>query len=153
MGSSISSQQAEEFTTLASLLDPYLLIQTRGLTPVATPGPAYRDGGLPRRVPMFQQGLGKLSLGHNLQKETKGKHYVCNSRPILKHSPLQNASLTAPPELIHVRVSIYESSFVSEPLWIQISPPFPSSMCAVRKGVRNLVWEMVLLLMRCLYQN
>lgn len=83
-----------------------LLIQTRGLTPVATPVPAYRDGGLPRRVPVFQQGLGKLSLGHNLQKETKGKRYVCNSRPILKHSPPQNASLTAPPEIINIRVSI-----------------------------------------------
>lgn len=83
-----------------------LLIQTWALTPVATPGPAYRDGGLPRRVPVFQQGLGKLSLGHNLQKETKGKRYVCNSRPILKHSPPQNASLTAPPEIVNISVSI-----------------------------------------------
>lgn len=99
-----------------SLSDQYSLIQTRGLTPVATPGPAYRDGGLPRRVPMLQQGLGKLSLGHNLQKETKGKRYVCNSRPILKHSPPQNASLADPPEIIYIRVSIYESSFVPEPL-------------------------------------
>lgn len=116
LGSSISSQQAEEFTILASLLDQYLLIQTRGLTPVATPGPAYRDGGLPRCVPMFQQGLGKLSLGHNLQKETKGKHYVCNSRPILKHSPPQNASLTAPPELIP-----YVCPFMSPVLSLSLS--------------------------------
>lgn len=103
LGSSISSQQAEEFTILASLSDQYSLIQTWGLTPVATPGPAYRDGGLPRCVPMLQQGLGKLSLGHNLQKETKGKRYVCNSGPILKHSPPQNASLAAPPEIIYIR--------------------------------------------------
>lgn len=38
----------------------------------------------------------------------------------------------------YIYISIYESSFVPGPLWKWISPLFPPSLCAVRKGVRNL---------------
>lgn len=56
---------------------------------------AYRDGGLPGRVPVLQQGFGQLPLGNNLHKETKGGDSGHTAAGLLNKVPSTNPSFSS----------------------------------------------------------
>lgn len=56
---------------------------------------AYRDGGLPCRVPVLQQGFGQLPLGNNLHKETEGGDSGHIAAGLLNEVPSKNSPFSS----------------------------------------------------------
>lgn len=96
---------------------------------------AYRDGGLPCRVPVLQQGFGQLPLGNNLHKETEGGDSGHTAAGLLNEVPAKTSPFSSA-----WSGDIYVHWFSKD--FPQTSPknrysPFPLMACYVRECVMN----------------